>query len=141
MTQTNSKAVEFYRDSRRPQGWGGFFLAIWMAIYIGGVVPLWVVAAGALTTMALVAMIIIKFRPKQLAASWHNGKLIEQRFILPPQTHQLSKPPKLIRYEDDLAALQFTDRGRLHESVIIYDEALQQQLQDGDINYVDKRQH
>ena len=139
MTTTNSDHVEFYRDSRRPQGWGGFFLAIWMAIYIGGVVPLWIIAIGALTTMALVAAIIIRFRPKQLAARWADNQLLEKRFILPPKHHSLPQPPKLVRYEGDLSALQFTDQGRLYEIAVIHDQELEQQLQGSDIPVIDRR--
>ena len=139
MTKTNSKHVEFYRDSRRPQGWGGFFLAIWMAIYIGGVVPIWVIAVGALSTMAIVAAVIIKFRPKQLAARWSNGELMEKRFILPPRTHKLPEPPKVMRYEDDMAALQFIDSGKLYEIAIVYDAELEAELDGSDVANVDKR--
>ena len=101
--------------------------------------PLWIIAVGALSTMALVATVIIKFRPKQLAARWSNGELLEKRFILPPRTHKLSAAPKVFRYEDDLAALQFTDEGRLYEIAIIYDQQLAQELNASDVPCVDKR--
>ena len=139
MTTKNSDSVEFYRDSRRPQGWGGFFLAIWMAIYIGGAVPLWIVAVGALSTMALVAAIIIKFRPKQLAARWQQGELLEKRFILPPRHHKLPEPPRVIRYEDDTAALEFMDDGTLYEIVVVYDQALADALKNSDVGYAEAR--
>ncbi|WP_404399837.1 hypothetical protein LG288_08855 [Idiomarina seosinensis] len=139
MTQNNSERVEFYRDSRRPQGWGGFFLAIWMAIYIGGVVPLWIIAVGALTTMLLMAVIIVKFRPLQLAATWDGSELVEKRFILPPKHYHLDEPPTLIRYEDDIAALQFTEQDRLHEVYFVFDEQLSERLQKTDIKVVDQR--
>ncbi|MGM0525692.1 MAG: hypothetical protein ACQEQ8_05795 [Pseudomonadota bacterium] len=139
MTKTTSKKIEFYRDSRRPQGWGGFFLAIWVAMHIGGAVPLWIIAIGALTTMAIVAAVIIKFRPKQLAASWDGQALLEKRFILPPSYHKLDSPPKLIRYEDDIAAVQFQDNQRLVEVYVIYDDDLEQQLADSEIEIVDDR--
>jgi hypothetical protein len=140
MTTNNSEHLQFYRDSRRPQAWGGFFLALWMAIYIGGVVPIWVIALGALLTMALMAAIVIKFRPKQLAASWNGKQLEERRLILPPRTHTLSKPPKLLRYEDDIAALQFRDESnQLHEIYVVFDDDLQTTLKDTDVETVDKR--
>ena len=139
MTTANSNSVEFYSDSRRPQGWGGFFLAIWMAIYIGGVVPIWIIAVGALATMAIVAAVIINFRPKQLAARWSNGELMEKRFILPPRTHKLPEPPKIMRYEDDMAALQFIDSGKLYEIAIVYDAELEAELDGSDVANVDKR--
>lgn len=140
MTTNNSETLQFYRDSRRPQAWGGFFLALWMAIYIGGVVPIWVIAVGALLTMTLMAGIVIKFRPKQLAASWDGKQLEERRLILPPRTHTLSKPPKLLRYEDDIAALQFRDESNnLHEVYVVFDEDLQGSVNGTDVELVDKR--
>ncbi|MTJ02518.1 hypothetical protein [Idiomarina piscisalsi] len=140
MTTNNSETLQFYRDSRRPQAWGGFFLALWMAIYIGGVVPIWVIAVGALLTMALMAAIVIKFRPKQLAASWNGKQLEERRLILPPRTHILSKPPKLLRYEEDIAALQFRDESnQLHEIYVVFDNDLETTLKDTDVETVDKR--
>ncbi|MGM0480743.1 MAG: hypothetical protein ACQEQZ_02285 [Pseudomonadota bacterium] len=139
MTQQNSECVEFYRDSRRPQGWGGFFLAIWMAIYIGGAVSLWIIAAGALTTMLLVACIIVKFRPLQLAATWDGSELVEKRFILPPKHYHLTEPPTLIRYEDDIAALQFTEQQRLHEVYFVFDEQLRERIDDSNIEIIDQR--
>lgn len=140
MVRMNSNSVEFYRDSRRPQGWGGFFLAIWMAIYIGGALSLWIIATGALLTMAVMAAIIIKFRPKQLAARWDGKELLEHRFILPPKHHRLSYPPKLVRYEDDVAGLQFSDSQRRHEVLVVFDQQLQQQLIATDIEVEDQRQ-
>ena len=103
MTTNNSETLQFYRDSRRPQAWGGFFLALWMAIYIGGVVPVWVIAVGALLTMTLMAGI-------------------------------------LLRYEDDIAALQFRDESNhLHEVYVVFDEDLQGSVNGTDVELVDKR--
>ena len=123
MTSKNEKSQEtaltFYRDSRRPQAWGGFFLAIWMAIYIGDAVPLWIIITGALLTMAIVMTI------------YRDLELTEKRLILPPRTYQLDKPPVLHRYEKDLAGLSFADeKGRRQEIIIVFNDSLRQQLDD-----------
>ena len=135
MTSKNEKvqdnALTFYRDSRRPQAWGGFFLAIWMAIYIGDAVSLWIIIAGALVTMAVVMAIVVKFRPLQPAAFYRDLKLTEKRLILPPRTHQLTSPPVLNQYEEDLAGLTFADeKGERHEIVVVLNEQLREQLGD-----------
>lgn len=135
MTSKNEKSqnttLTFYRDSRRPQAWGGFFLAIWMAIYIGDAVPLWIIITGALLTMAIVMAIVVKFRPLQPAAFYRDLELTEKRLILPPRTHQLDELPVLHRYEKDLAGLSFVDeKGRRQEIIIVFNERLRQQLDD-----------
>ncbi len=138
-TKTSNQTIRFYRDSRRPQGWGGFFLALWMAIYIGGKAPLWLIALGALATMMVFIIIVVKFRPKQEAACWDGRELIEQRFILPPKHYQLSESPRVVRHEADIAALEFSAAGHKHEVYIIYDEALEQQLAGTDVSILDNR--
>ncbi|MGM0430293.1 MAG: hypothetical protein ACQEQ2_08370 [Pseudomonadota bacterium] len=135
MTSKNEKSQEtaltFYRDSRRPQAWGGFFLAIWMAIYIGDAVPLWIIITGALLTMAVVMAIVVKFRPLQPAAFYRDLELTEKRLILPPKTYQLEKPPVLHRYEKDLAGLSFIDeKGHRQEIIVVFNDNLSQQLDD-----------
>ncbi len=125
-----SNALTFYRDSRRPQAWGGFFLAIWMAIYIGDAVPLWIIVTGALLTMAIVMAIVVKFRPLQPAAFYNDLELMEKRLILPPRTYQLENPPVLQQYEKDLAGLSFVDeKGRRQEIIVILNDSLKRQLE------------
>ncbi|MDV6315830.1 hypothetical protein RBK99_05495 [Idiomarina sp. HP20-50] len=132
--KTKDNVLTFYRDSRRPQAWGGFFLAIWMAIYIGDAVPLWIIIIGALTTMAVVMAIVVKFRPLQPAAFYRDHELTEKRLILPPRTHQLESPPELSQYEEDLAGLNFVDdKGRRHEIIVVFNNRLKHQLDDYDI--------
>ncbi|NQZ05071.1 hypothetical protein [Idiomarina sp.] len=138
-TKTSKQTISFYRDSRRPQGWGGFFLALWMAIYIGGKVPLWLIAIGVLLTMTIFIIIVIKFRPKQEAAYWDGRELVERRFILPPKHYLLNEPPRVVRHEADIAAVEFSDGAGKHEVYIIYDEALEQQLEGTDIVIKDNR--
>ncbi|WP_339618211.1 hypothetical protein [Idiomarina abyssalis] len=141
MTMNSKNAKEqtdgvltFYRDSRRPQAWGGFFLAIWMAIYIGDAVALWIIITGALITMAVVMAIVVKFRPLQPAAFYKNHELTEKRLILPPRTYQLERPPELIQYEKDLAGLNFLDdKGQRHEIIVVLNETLKRQLEDWSI--------
>lgn len=140
MTMNNSESLSFYRDSRRPQAWGGFFLALWMAIYIGDVVPLGVIVLGALMSMAIIAGIVIKFRPKQLAATWCGQELEERRLILPPRIHRLSQPPQVWLYEDDIAVLQFKDESNhLHEIDVVFDDDLQTRLSSTEVEVIDKR--
>lgn len=123
-------ALTFYRDSRRPQAWGGFFLAIWMAIYIGDAVSLWLIVTGALLTMAIVMAIVVKFRPLQPAAFYQNLELTEKRLILPPRTYRLESPPILQQYEKDLAGLSFVDeKGRRQEIIVVFTDNLRQQLE------------
>lgn len=126
--------LTFYRDSRRPQAWGGFFLALWMAMYIGDAVPLWIIVTGALITMGVVAAIVLKFRPLQAAAFYRPGEpdqLIEKRLILPPRAHELDTAPVLKQYEDDVAGLNFTDRaGRRHDIIVVLTQQLKTQLND-----------
>ncbi|MCK7459328.1 hypothetical protein [Idiomarina aminovorans] len=127
--KTEDNVLTFYRDSRRPQAWGGFFLAIWMAIYIGEAVSLWIIIVGALLTMVAVMGIVVKFRPLQPAAFYRDLELTEKRLILPPRTHQLTSPPVLNQYEEDLAGLTFTDeKGHRHEIVVVLSEQLSEQL-------------
>ena len=133
MTSKNEKvqdnALTFYRDSRRPQAWGGFFLAIWMAIYIGDAVSLWIIVAGALLTMLIMMVIVVKFRPLQPAAFYRELELTEKRLILPPRTYQLESPPVLEQYETDLAGLSFVDeKGHRKEIIVVLNEKLRQQL-------------
>lgn len=129
--ESQDTTLTFYRDSRRPQAWGGFFLAIWMAIYIGDAVPLWIIITGALLTMAIVMAIVVKFRPLQPAAFYRNLELTEKRLILPPRTYRLEKPPVLHRYEEDLAGLSFVDeKGHRQEIIIVFNDNLSQQLDD-----------
>lgn len=129
--KSENTALTFYRDSRRPQAWGGFFLAIWMAIYIGDAVPLWIIVTGALLTMAVVIAIVVKFRPLQPAAFYRDLELTEKRLILPPRTYQLESPPVLQQYEKDLAGLSFVDeKGRRQEIIVVLNDSLRQQLDD-----------
>lgn len=106
----NSNAeLVFYRDSRRPQLWGGFFLALWMAIYIGGQVPLLWIAGGVLITMLIFVAIVLKFRPLQKVASWNGETLTLQRFLLAPRE---VKPERLIlqrEADEELATLWVYD--------------------------------
>ncbi|RUO64848.1 hypothetical protein [Idiomarina ramblicola] len=135
MTSKNEKSQDttltFYRDSRRPQAWGGFFLAIWMAIYIGDAVPLWIIITGALLTMATVMAIVVKFRPLQPATFYRDLELTEKRLILPPKTYHLKSPPTLQQYEEDLAGLNFVDeKGHRQEIIVILNDSLKQRLDD-----------
>ncbi|EKE83707.1 hypothetical protein [Idiomarina xiamenensis] len=126
-------ALIFYRDSRRPQGWGGFLLALWMAIYIGQALPLWIVVSGALLTMLVVTVYILKFRPLQAIAWLHNGQLTEQRFWLPKRVTALNEPPQVVYYGDGEWLLQYPDGDQQRQTVVVFTDNLLPAEQQGKV--------
>lgn len=122
--QVAEAAVALYCDNKRIQFWALFFTAVWMLLYIGQALPLWLIAAGILVTLAGFAAVIIIWRPRQVAAWVEAEHVTTPRFMLPPRRWQVEQPVQLQRLADaDLLLLSFKPQQRRLRKVICWNDA------------------
>ncbi|MEX1220972.1 MAG: hypothetical protein WEA82_02535 [Idiomarina sp.] len=114
-------AIVLWRDSRRAQGWALFAFGIWMLLYIGQAIALWIIVVGILATTALLMLIIIKFRPRQPAAWVESNHVTTPRLIMPPRRWRLEQPPEVSGLGDeDQVLMAFKPQGRGVRKVVFW---------------------
>lgn len=116
-------AITLWRDSRRAQFWALFVFGMWMLLYIGQAMPLWIIVVGILATTGLLMLIIIKFRPRQPAAWVEADYVTTPRLFMPPRRWPLEEPAKVSQLGDeDQVLLAFKPKGRRVRKVVFWRE-------------------
>jgi len=122
--QVADHAVVLWRDSHRAQFWALFFVAIWMLLYLGQAIPIWVVGVGILFTMAIIVALIVKFRPRQAAAWVEEDHVTTPRLFLPPRRWPLEQPAQVSALGDEEnMLLEFKPQQRRLRKVVFWREA------------------
>lgn len=121
-------AVVLWRDSRRAQFWALFFMALWMVLYLGGAMSLWVIAGGLIATTAILIAVIVIFKPRQAAAWVEASHITTPRWFMPARRWALAEPVSISQTGDPERWLcQFKPEGRRQRDIIVWrdDEALE----------------